>query len=257
MPSTVRKRVPVIGINCSSDRAATSILDPNRALKNSLPLGYIRSVEMAGGLPLLLPLVRDPRLIAQMLDQIDGLILSGGHDIDPSYYGQSPHPKLDQQDVAKDRFESELVPLALKKKNLPVLGICRGIQAINVFAGGTLYQDISLAAQDLVKHRQETSQSVPTHLIEIESGTRLHQIFGKRKLLTNSYHHQAVERVAPGFRVSARSEDGIIEAIEKPGERFLIGFQPHPELLAEDYPDFLKLFKALVEAAGNGVSKRR
>jgi len=246
-----RRRAPVIGINCSSDWPKTEVLNPSKAYRNGLPFAYVRSVELAGGLPLLLPLIGERRLLAQMLEEIDGLILSGGYDVDPHYFGQSPHPTLDRQDVEKDRFESVLIPLAMKKKRLPILGICRGIQSLNVFCGGTLLQDVSLAENSVLKHRQETDQSVPSHTLLIEPGTRLHKIFGKRRLRANSYHHQVVDKVAPGFIVSARTEDGLIEAIEKPGERFLIGFQPHPELLTEEYPEFRKLFRALVDAARN------
>lgn len=244
-----RKRIPVIGINCSSGWPQTNVLNPAKAQQNSLPFAYVRAVEMAGGLPLLLPLVGKRQLITQMVDEIDGLLLSGGFDTDPHYFGQSPHPKLGRQDVDKDRFESVLIPLALKNKRLPILGICRGIQALNVFCGGTLLQDLSLAKDPVLKHQQETDQSVPTHTLFIEPGTRLHRIFGKRRLRANSYHHQVVDKVAPGWVVSARTEDGLIEGIERPGKRFLVGFQPHPELLVDDYPEFRKLFRAFVRAA--------
>ncbi len=249
--TAARRPLPVIGINCSSNWPKTEVLNPARALQNSLPFAYVRAVELAGGLPMLLPLVGKRQLIAQLVDEIDGLLLSGGVDVDPHHFGQSPHPKLGRQDVDKDRFESVLIPLALKKKRLPILGICRGIQALNVFCGGTLHQDVSLAGDSVLKHQQETDQSVPTHTLLIEPGTRLHRIFGKRRLRANSYHHQVVDKVAPGWVVSARTEDGLIEGIEKPGKRFLVGFQPHPELLVEDYPEFRKLFRALVDAARN------
>lgn len=252
MPESVSagRRVPVIGLTCSSGWPKTEVLNPAKALQNSLPFAYVRAVEMAGGLPVLLPLVSKRGLIARMVNEIDGLILTGGLDIDPHYFSQPPHPKVGRQNVDKDRFESVLTPLALKKKGLPILGICRGIQALNVFCGGTLLQDVSLAGGDILKHQQETDQSVPSHTLILEQGTRLHGIFGKRRLRVNSYHHQVVDKVAPGWIVSARSGDGLIEGIEKPGKRFLVGFQPHPELLVEDYPEFRKLFRALVRAAG-------
>ena len=199
---------------------------------------------------MLLPLVGKRRLIDQMVNEIDGLLLSGGVDIDPHYFGQPPHPKLGRQNVDKDRFESVLIPMALKKRELPILGICRGIQALNVFCGGTLLQNVSLAGDGVLKHQQETDRSIPTHTLLIEPGTQLHRIFGKRRLRANSYHHQVVDKVAPGWVVSARTEDGLIEGIEKPGKRFLVGFQPHPELLVDDYPEFRKLFRAFVQAAG-------
>ena len=249
--SRLSRRAPVIGIDCSTGRPETQPLIPKTAMLNVMPYDYVESVEMAGGLPLLLPLTRKREHIVQMLDKIDGLILSGGHDIDPSYYGQSPHLKLGRQDVEKDRYESVLIPLAMRKKSLPMLGICRGIQSLNVFCGGTLLQDLSLVEGSPIKHRQETDLDSLTHQFLIEPGTRLHQIFGKRRMRSNSYHHQVVDQVAPGWVVSARSEDGLIEAIEKPGKRFLVGVQPHPERLVWDFPEHRKIFQALIRATAN------
>ena len=173
-------------------------MNPGSAYQNGVPLYYIKAIERAGGLPVLLPLIQKPALIASILGHIDGLLLSGGYDIDPGYFNQQPDPNLGTIDVDRDRFEKIIVPLALKQKNFPILGICRGIQALNVFAGGgTLFQDLSLAKTDLVKHQQKTNKPLPTHDILIESGTLLHSIFKKRRLRTNSYHHQVVDQIAP------------------------------------------------------------
>ncbi len=242
-------RVPVIGIDCSSNRPDTPVLNPQSAFYYRLPMNYVRAVERAGGLPLILPLVQEPDLIAQMLERIDGLLLSGGYDVDPAYFGQEPHPNLGTIDVDRDRFESVIVPLALKKKGFPILGICRGIQSLNAFAGGTLFQDLSQIEGELVKHRQSTDRPHVTHEIEIERGSLMRKIFRKTRLRVNSYHHQAVDAPAPGFVVTARSRDGVIEAIEKPGERFVLGIQAHPEQVEQDYPEFRKLFRAFVDAA--------
>lgn len=239
----------MIGIDCSSGRPDTPVLNPLSAFSNALPLAYVRAIEQAGGLPLILPLVQKPDLIAQMLDRIDGLLLSGGYDVDPAYFGQEPHPNLGTIDVDRDRFESVIVPLALKKKGFPILGICRGIQSLNVFAGGTLFQDLSQIEGRLVKHRQSTDRPHVTHEIEIERDSLMRKIFRKTRLRVNSYHHQAVDALAPGFIVTARSRDGVIEAIEKPGERFVLGIQAHPEHLASEYPEFGRLFRAFVDAA--------
>jgi len=246
--ATRRRGLPVIGIDCSSERPESPCVNPEMAYLNASPLSYVQAVVRAGGLPILLPLVAKKDLVAQMLEGIDGLLLSGGYDVDPVYYGQEPDVKLGRIDVDKDRFENLMIPLALKK-GVPILGICRGIQALNVFAGGTLLQDVSLAPDPVLKHGQRTDRCSLSHEIEVTPGTRLRQIFRRRRLRTNSYHHQVVDRVAPGFVVSARSRDGLVEAIEKQGDAFVLGFQPHPERLDEEFPVYRKLFRAFVDAA--------
>ncbi len=181
-----------------------------------------------------------------MLGVLDGLLLNGGVDVDPQWYGQEPKPGLGTVDPDRDALERTLVQKALER-NRPILAICRGIQALNVFAGGTLYQDIPTEIEEPVNHAQHTLGPLVTHTLAIEPGTKLHALLGCDRLRVNSHHHQAVHHIAPGFVVSARALDDVIEGIEHPGKRFVVGLQCHPEMIWEKYPVFRRLFDAFVQ----------
>lgn len=213
---------------------------------NSAGVAYIRSIEKAGGVPILLPLIEDPQDILRMLDLIEGLLLIGGPDVDPHEFGEEPHPKLGTIDVAGDRVELALTRGALDR-DLPILAICRGIQLLNVAAGGTLYQDIASQIPDALKHSQRTTEPYVTHRISITEGSLMYSIFGASEIRVNSYHHQSVKDPAPGFRTTAVADDTVVEAIESTRHRFVLGVQCHPERLWEKYPEFLKLFTAFLE----------
>ncbi len=208
---------------------------------------YTAAVEAAGGVPVLLPyMTGEPGLLAQ-LRLLDGLVLSGGGDVDPVYFGEEPLPGCGEISPERDKFELELARRALSR-GLPVLGICRGIQVMNIAAGGDIYQDILTQVPGCLKHQQKAPRWSPTHEVIIEENTRLAGIFKAGALRVNSFHHQAVRRPAPGFVVSARSRDGIIEALESSGRGFALGVQWHPETMWERDERFLNLFKALVDA---------
>lgn len=225
---------PIIGITCIT-------MDSG----NGIGIDYIRAIEHAGGTPILLPLVKDNSCIADFPDLIDGLLLSGGVDVDPCHYGEEPQPQLGRIDVDKDRVEMWLINRALEI-DLPILGICRGIQVLNVTAGGTLYQDIPA---NTLKHRQDAPRSYPTHTIDIQAGSRLTAIIGQSKVRVNSFHHQAVREAAPGFVISAVTSDGVIEGIESAHHSFVIGVQFHPENMWQNNPPIINLFVAFVNAA--------
>lgn len=238
---------PVIGISCSTITSG----DETGARRFSLPAYYVQCVVDAGGLPLLLPSL-PPDTAAAYLARIDGLLLSGGVDIDPIHYGQEPAPKLGLVDPVRDEFEMALMKGA-RDAGMPVLAICRGIQLMNVAFGGTLIQDIPSSVKVPSKHDQDTLQpDALGHSVDIESGTRLHEIAGVERTRVNTFHHQAVDRVAEGFVVSARSLDGVIEGLEDPSHPYCIGVQWHPERRSEDAMT-RRLFRSVVEAAAQAA----
>ncbi|WDV47888.1 gamma-glutamyl-gamma-aminobutyrate hydrolase family protein [Clostridiaceae bacterium M8S5] len=206
---------------------------------------YVQSVVRAGGVPYIIPLVYDEEIIRMQLENIDALILSGGHDANPLLWGEEPSQKLGAILPKRDTFDTTLYKIAIELKK-PILGICRGEQIINVAEGGTIHQDLSLIDGCYIKHNQGHLSNIPTHTVNIVKGTKLYDILGE-KVITNSFHHLAVKDVAPGFIVSATSNDGVIEAIEKDGDHFVVGVQFHPEMMTKDYPTMSKLFENLIE----------
>ncbi|WJQ08778.1 gamma-glutamyl-gamma-aminobutyrate hydrolase family protein [Geobacillus stearothermophilus] len=208
---------------------------------------YVQSVVRAGGVPFIIPIVNDPELIYRQVEQIDGLIVSGGHDVNPILYGEEPLEKQGAVFPERDEFDQVLIKTTIEASK-PVLAICRGIQILNVAFGGTLYQDISYKKGAFIKHEQDAGPSVATHTIQIVRGSLLERILGTESL-TNSFHHQAIKDTAPGFKVTAKTKDGIIEAIEKEDADFVIGVQFHPEMMVEKNTDMLNLFKAFINAA--------
>ena len=213
-------RRPLVGISCSH-QGGRSMLSRN----------YTESVARLGGTPVLIPVTTDSLALADLVAQLDGLILSGGGDVHPAYYGQEPLPELGEVDSLRDAGEFLLVRLALHR-NLPMLGICRGEQLLNVALGGTLWQDIpSQTADTTVRHNQLAPSTVATHRVRVLPGSLLHQALGRDSLWTNTHHHQAVRRVAPTMRVVAWADDSIPEAIEATDGRPIYAVQFHPEAL--------------------------
>jgi putative glutamine amidotransferase len=208
---------------------------------------YLESVRRAGGEPLELSNGDDPRAV---LEAVDGVLLTGGLDVDPALYGQAPHPATE---TAPDRDAFE-VPLAREavRRDVPVFAICRGVQVLNVAEGGTLVQDIPSALATGLNHTVNEPKNHLTHAIAVTSGTRLAAALGRAAPAdacpVNSRHHQAVGQVAPGFVVSAVSPDGVVEAIERPSSTFCVGVQWHPENFWAT-GEFAGLFAAFVAAA--------
>jgi putative glutamine amidotransferase len=208
---------------------------------------YVESVKRAGAEPVVLSNGDDPDAA---LARVDGLLLTGGLDVDPTLYGETPHPKTETA-PERDRFE---MPLARKavEHDVPIFAICRGVQVLNVAAGGTLVQDIPSAVRSDVAHTIDVPKDCLAHAVRINPGSRLASAVGPQSRLescsVNSRHHQAVGNVAPGFVVSAVSPDGVIEGIERPGARFCVGVQWHPENFWRT-GEFSGLFAAFVEAA--------
>jgi len=231
---------PIIGITCGTSDENTN---DSRILND-----YIFAIENAGGTPIVLPLVQKESSFLEYINIIDGLLLSGGVDLDPSYFGEEPHPALGRVDVARDKIEIFLSAKALSA-DIPIFGICRGIQTLNVSAGGTLYQDISSQFSNAIKHRQSAPGSHGTHSIEVRIGSKLLDIMGLSDIMVNTFHHQAVKDVAPDFVISATARDGVIEAIESIKNSYAIGVQFHPERMWENSPPMFALFKSFVDAA--------
>ena len=208
---------------------------------------YIRSVEQSGAVPVVLPPVA-PGDAPALLDRLDGILLSGGVDVDPVLYGQAPHPSLGRVNRRRDDFELELTREALRR-DVPILAICRGHQVLNVATGGTLVQDIASTLGGSVKHEGPGPRCRPAHRIEVTASSLLRQILGQDAVPVNSIHHQGVDRVGRDLVVSARCpEDGVIEGLEMPGRRFVVAVQWHPESFWNRPDSFQSLFDAHAEA---------
>lgn len=206
---------------------------------------YVTSLEKAGAVPVLLPVLRDPEDIRVQLRGLDGVLVPGGYDIDPSFYGEEPQPELGYIMPEVDAYTISLIRMAAELQ-LPVLGICKGIQAINVAFGGTLYQSQDKEIRGCIKHVQAAARKQPTHSITILPGSFLSEALGT-EIRVNSFHHQSIKKLAEGFRVTASAPDGVVECIERAdaGQSFMCGVQFHPEMMAEfDNPDMLRLFAA-------------
>lgn len=192
---------------------------------------YIQTIAKIGAMPFVLPMIEDESIIEEQVRSLDALILSGGEDIDPRYYGELPTSKLGEISAERDAYDFKLAKYALKH-NIPVLGICRGAQILNVILGGTLHQDHSYINGDTHEHNNKGNQSLPTHKVLIEERSFLHSILG-REAMVNSFHHQSVKKAAPSVKVIAVGDDGVVEGFESvEKDRFILGIQWHPEMMA-------------------------
>jgi putative glutamine amidotransferase len=243
---------PLIGVTTSEVRVAERAEplpegDPPR-VELVLGVRYAAAIDAAGGVPVVIPPMDDDG-IGALLDRLDGVCLSGGPDIDPAGYGERPHASLGPTEVDLDRFEIA-VARAADERGLPLLGICRGAQALNVARGGTLHQHVPDLAGVSLEHRQTAPGERPAHSVAIEPGTLLARTLGRRVARVNSFHHQAVKRLGRGLRIVARAPDGVVEGIEATDGSFVLGVQWHAECLIERATQ-LKLFRAFVAAAGS------
>lgn len=211
---------------------------------------YTGAIRTAGGVPLILPITdHEPGLIADYLNAVDGLLFTGGEDVAPAYYGESQDERCQKPDRERDLFEIHLARAALSRR-IPILGICRGLQLLNVAAGGTLYQDLQCRPGTKAYHAAALADRQKLiHDVTILPGTRLHSIMGVAESRVTSTHHQFVKDLAPDFRVTAESqEDGIVEGVEAPDHPFLMAVQWHPERMYRDHAEHLALFRALIAA---------
>lgn len=243
-------RSSVLGMTTYLQQAQTGVWDVHASF---LPAIYFQGVNLAGGVAVLLPPQPvDSGAAARVLDGLDGLILTGGKDVDPARYGQQPHPTTDEPDRVRDAWELALLDEALRR-GVPVLGICRGAQVLNVALGGTLIQHLP----DVLghTHHQQGDAVFGTSAVWTEPGTRLADLIGKTSD-AQCYHHQAIDRVGDGLIVSARDDDGVIEAVELDRachpDQWVVAVQWHPEERLDD----LRLFAAVVAAAGQYATER-
>ena len=234
--------MPIIAVTPSWDNATKKMI---------VNQDYINAVTDAGGMPLVIPPVADEKGLLAALDCCDGLLLTGGDDVCPTLYGEEILPCCGDLTHERDFAEPVLIRGALER-GLPILGICRGIEILNVALGGALYQDIALQYSEQIKHPCYDIPADDAHAMNILPGTLLRQVIGMDQCMVNSRHHQAVKRVAEGFRICAKAPDGLIEGIEIPELTYFVGVQWHPERMIED-PKMRGLFEHFVEAS----SKRR
>ena len=238
MPSEARKK-PVIGI-------APGYSSPEYT---SIRRTYTDAILRAGGIPFILPQANDPVEASAILANVDGVIFTGGGDIDPSYYGETVLNETVEIDSHRDTLDILYARTALASGK-PILAICRGEQLINVVLGGSLYQDLPSQKPGDIAHRQSANGKVPTQKVFVTRGSKLHKIMGKDVLMVNSFHHQAVKDPAGSVTVTAVSEDGVVEAYESNEKgRWLVAVQFHPEMLVRGDDSWLSLFKAFVKAS--------
>ena len=210
---------------------------------------YIYSIEKAGGIPIILPVVDDVETLKPLLAKVDGLLISGGSDIDPKYYGQYMRSELGNIMPKRDKLEIELVRYALYETNIPILGICRGCQLLNVVSGGTLHQDMSYQENILMNHAcLQSPKYYPVHSVQVDVRSKMAEIYESDTVDVNSYHHQAIDELGSGFKISMRAPDNTCEAIELPGERFVMAVQWHPEMMTEHDSKYLNIFEAFIKS---------
>jgi putative glutamine amidotransferase len=219
----------------------------------ALPVEYVQAVRRAGGVPVLLPPGESD--VEEVVALVDGLVLAGGGDLDPASYGRERHPATERVDPERDAFELALVQ-ALVARRVPLLGICRGCQVVNVALGGTLHQHLPDVVGEALAHWGPREAPLPRHPVQVEPASCLARTLGETRAEPVSWHHQAPDRVAPGLRVVARAEDGTIEALELPAHPWLLAVQWHPELSAAEEESQQRLFDGLVGAARRRGRKR-
>jgi putative glutamine amidotransferase len=234
---------PLIGITVSRPETP----DGNKNL--SISEAYVRSIESVGACPILIPLGISAESLKSIIRQLDGILFSGGGDIHPECYGGEMHPMVNRVDRDRDRVELDAIDQALSL-GLPIMGICRGIQLINVAFGGSLYEDLTGQKPGAIQH--DYSSEMPRHYlahpIQVTPGSKLAEITKKPELKVNSMHHQGIKDLGRGLQVNADALDGLIEAFEITGYPFGMAVQWHPECLP-DKPEMVKLFQAFIDAA--------
>ncbi|HEY0278034.1 MAG TPA: gamma-glutamyl-gamma-aminobutyrate hydrolase family protein [Solirubrobacterales bacterium] len=246
-----REHRPLIGVTTSEVRPKERVhpVPEGEPIGKEMALGttYLKAIEEAGGLPVVMPPMAEDA-IEPLLDRLDGICLSGGPDLDPALYEAKPHPELGPIEPELDRFELAIAARA-DAREMPILAICRGTQALNIVRGGALHQHLPDISTE-IGHRQTVASTEASHAVEVDPDSQLAEAIGGTEVDladVNSFHHQAIDRLGDGLRISARAPDGTVEAIEDPSRRFLIGVQWHAETLVHREAE-AELFRRFVDA---------
>ncbi|MFO7737207.1 MAG: gamma-glutamyl-gamma-aminobutyrate hydrolase family protein [Desulfatiglandaceae bacterium] len=247
---------PLIGVTCFSTSECDWVQNAPGKYVDAVFRDYSRGVESAGGIPVLVPVHEHLETARSVVSRLDGLLLTGGPDVCPRFFGEEPTVGVREMDVERDRMELELARQA-EKRGMPILGICRGIQLMAVAFGGTIFQDIFSQVPGCLEHCQKATKSTNTHRVNVNRGTKLFEILKTQTAWVNSHHHQAVKAAPDGFIISATSGDGIVEAIEKTDYPFLMGVQWHAEGTWMREEASRKIFIEFVKTAGVGMADRR
>jgi len=238
--------LPIIGILTS---VYIKDSDPFLGLERSyVNNDYISAVEAAGGVPVLIPVVENDATIMRQIESVDALLLSGGYDPDPLLYGENPNRRIEFIFPEVDQHQIKAIHFAYDTGK-PILGICRGLQILNIAFGGSLYQDLSLVPNSYIQHVQKSRKHSAGHQVSIVENTMLSEIFDESEIVTNSFHHLAVKEIAPGFIASAYAADGVVEGIERIDRAPVMAVQWHPEMMYEKYPEMLAIFTRFVNSA--------
>jgi putative glutamine amidotransferase len=243
---------PLIGITTQTLQAIDGIPEglPHSVVMNQR---YYHAAAMAGAAPVLIPLLDEVETLRAIYERMDGILIPGGVDVDPGVFGETPHERLGRIDPARDRVEIQLVKWAVEDGK-PVLGLCRGLQVINVALGGTLYQDLDAEYPNAIKHdyfpTYGFSRNHLAHEVAVQAGSRMRHALTGASVPVNSMHHQGIKVLASALVASATAPDGLIEAVESPNaDRFIVGVQWHPEVFELSEPSTGVLFRDFVEAA--------
>jgi putative glutamine amidotransferase len=236
--------MPLIGVTCTQETGSH-----NSPAMERISVMYTNAVAAAGGLPVIIPTDFPIEQLETLRCKLDGILLTGGGDIDPVRYRGKSHPRLNYVCSQRDELEIALAKLAVKA-DWPLFGICRGVQVMNVALHGTLYVNVPTQFSSTLDHDTPIDQGrdLIAHEVKIEPGTRLATILGSGQIPVNSFHHQAVREIAPGLKVNAHATDGLVEGLELPEHRFFLGVQWHPECIQE-HPEQRLLFQAFIQAA--------
>ncbi len=229
---------PVIGITCIQANIKGKMV-------NTLNDFYFQAVQRSGGTPLIIPSITDEETITEYAKILDGVVFTGGHDIWPLRFGEEPLKQVIEITHERDDMELKLFHKAYEA-GVPILGICRGIQLVNIALGGTLYQDIYSQVVNVGGHSFDYDPTGVYHSIEIVDGTIMKEIYKEQSINVNSLHHQAVKSLGKDLRITSKARDGIVEAIESTNDRFILAVQYHPEAIAEKYPEHQELFSYFI-----------
>lgn len=240
----MKTKKPVIAIVCNQEIPD----DPQEVKFNEVNHRYTTAILNAGGLPVLIPIEYPVSEIAGLREMFSGVFLIGGEDVAIKRFGGKPHPSVSMPNLERDDLEIELTRMAVKT-NWPILGICRGVQAMNVALGGTLFSDIADQVPESIRHNcvKGTPRNAVAHTVLIDPSSQIGEIYGVQELPVNSFHHQAIKDTAKNFKPVGVTPEGLVEAVEIPENRFAIGVQWHPECI-QDSPNQMKLFIAFVNA---------